>query len=71
VSKSTLLSQLGLAGNLEYRLSSALRSGSSLQASSEPSTQTLLCSPSADLALRGAAPTPRQYSLSYLKYWRW
>ncbi|HEY6220209.1 MAG TPA: translocation/assembly module TamB domain-containing protein, partial [Gemmatimonadaceae bacterium] len=71
VSKSNLLSQLGLAGNLEYRLSSALRSGSSLQASSEPSTQTLLCSPSADLALRGAAPTPRQYSLSYLKYWRW
>jgi hypothetical protein len=60
------------AGSLEYRLNTGLKTGSSVQASSEPSTQALLCSGSADVALRGVAPTSqRQYSLSFLKYWRW
>ena len=73
VAQSSLLNQFAdpFGGNFEYRLSSTLRSGSNWQFAVEPSTQALLCSPSSDLSLRGAAPTPRQYSLSFLKYWRW
>ena len=60
------------AGSLEYRLSSTLQAGSSLSVSSEPTTQALLCSASGDVALRGVAPTTqRQYSLSWLHFWRW
>ena len=72
-SQTSLLNQLAdpLGGSFEYRLTSALRSGSSVQFSADPSTQALLCSPASELNLRGAAPTPRQYSLSFLKYWRW
>jgi len=60
--------QLGLGA--EWRFKSTLHTGSSAQLASEPSTQALLCS-SGDAGLRGAAPTPRQYSLSFLKFWRW
>jgi translocation and assembly module TamB len=60
--------QFGLG--TEYRFKSTLHTGSSAQLASEPSTQALLCA-SGDAGLRGAAPTPRQYSLSFLKFWRW
>jgi hypothetical protein len=60
--------QLGLGA--EWRFKSTLHTGSSAQLASEPSTLALLCS-SSDAGLRGAAPTPRQYSLSFLKFWRW
>lgn len=60
--------QLGLGA--EWRFKSTLHTGSSAQLASEPSTQALLCA-SGDAGLRGAAPTPRQYSLSFLKFWRW
>jgi translocation and assembly module TamB len=73
LTQGSVLNQLSdpFGGNLEYRLSSTLRTGSNLQFAIEPSTQALLCSPSNELSLRGAAPTPRQYSLSFLKFWRW
>jgi hypothetical protein len=60
--------QFGLGA--EWRFKSTLHTGSSAQVASEPSTQALLCS-SGGAGLRGAAPTPRQYSLSFLKFWRW
>ena len=60
--------QFGLGA--EWRFKSTLHTGSSAQLASEPSTQALLCA-SGDAGLRGAAPTPRQYSLSFLKFWRW
>jgi len=73
LAQGSVLNQLSdpFGGNLEYRLSSTVRTGSNVQFAIEPSTQALLCSPSSELSLRGAAPTPRQYSLSFLKYWRW
>jgi translocation and assembly module TamB len=60
--------QLGLT--LDYRRPSSLTSGSTWQAASEPSTVALLCSP-AFTGSQGIAPTPRQFSLSYLRFWRW
>lgn len=60
----------GLGGTLEWRLNSALYTGSTLQAATEPSTSALLCSPNYS-GSQGIAPTPRQYSLSFLKFWRW
>ena len=65
---SAFSDQLGLGA--EWRFKSTLHSGSSAQIASEPSTQALLCA-SGDAGLRGAAPTPRQFSLSFLKFWRW
>jgi translocation and assembly module TamB len=62
------LDQLGLT--LDYRRPSSLTSGSTIQAASEPSTVALLCSP-AFTGSQGIAPTPRQFSLSYLRFWRW
>jgi translocation and assembly module TamB len=60
--------QFGLG--IDWRFPSTLHTGSSAQLASEPSTQALLCA-SGGAGLRGAAPTPRQYSLSFLKFWRW
>lgn len=65
---SGLADQWGL--NVDYRFPSSLTSGSTLQFASEPSTVALLCSPSYT-GSQGIAPTPRQYSLSFLKFWRW
>jgi translocation and assembly module TamB len=62
------LDQLGV--NVDYRLPSSLTTGATLQFASEPSTQSLLCSPSYT-GSQGIAPTPRQLSFSYLKFWRW
>jgi hypothetical protein len=62
------LDQLGV--NVDYRLPSSLTTGATVQFASEPSTQSLLCSPSYT-GSQGIAPTPRQLSLSYLKFWRW
>ena len=62
------LDQIGL--NVDYRLASTLKTGSTVQFASEPSTTAQLCSPSFS-GSQGIAPTPRQISLSYLKYWRW
>jgi translocation and assembly module TamB len=59
-----------VGGNLEYRLKSSLTTGASWQFSLEPSTQDLQCSSSYNASL-GIAPTPRQFSLSYLRFWRW
>ena len=59
-----------LGGNLEYRLRSSLTTGASWSFSAEPGTQDLLCGGSYNVNL-GIVPTPRQYSLSYLKFWRW
>ena len=62
------LEQIGL--NVDFRLPSSLTTGSTVQVASEPSTTALLCSPSYT-GSQGIAPTPRQLSLSYLKFWRW
>jgi translocation and assembly module TamB len=59
-----------LGGNVEYRLKSSLTTGASMQVSVEPPTEALLCSSSYNSNI-GVAPTPRQLSLSYLKFWRW
>jgi translocation and assembly module TamB len=59
-----------LGGNFEYRLRSSLTTGASWQFSVEPPTAELLCSSSYNASL-GIVPTPRQLSLSYLKFWRW
>lgn len=66
--ENAAFSQLG--ANLDWRLNSSLTSGSSFQFAGEPSTFALLCSPGYSGSL-GVAPTPRQYSLSFLKFWRW
>jgi hypothetical protein len=73
VQQSGLLSQLSepFGGNLQYRLTSQVKTGSNLQMAVEPPTQALLCSTPGETNLRGTAPTPRQFSLSFLKYWRW
>jgi hypothetical protein len=74
LAQGSALNQLSdpFAGSFEYRLSSTVHSGSNFLFVTAPSTQALLCSPStSETNLRGAAPTPRQYSLSFLKYWRW
>ena len=63
----SLAQQLG--GNFDFRLGSSLTTGSSLQLSTEPGTKDLFCSQSSTTF--GVAPTPRQYSLSFLKFWRW
>lgn len=65
---SVVRDQIGLG--VDWRFPSTLHTGSSAQIASEPSTQALLCA-AGDAGLRGAAPTPRQYSLSFLKFWRW
>jgi translocation and assembly module TamB len=65
---TSLAQQLG--ANLEYRLPSSLTTGATWQFATEPSTQSLLCSPGYSGSL-GIAPTPRQLSLSFLKFWRW
>jgi translocation and assembly module TamB len=62
------LEQVGF--NLDWRLKSTLHSGATWQFASEPSTVALLCSPGY-VGTGGTAPTPRQYSLSFLKFWRW
>jgi hypothetical protein len=67
-SGSGLADQVGL--NVDYRLPSTLTSGSTVSFASEPSTVALLCSPSYT-GSQGIAPTPRQFSLSWLKFWRW
>ena len=59
-----------LGGNVEYRLKTSLTTGASMQFSVEPPTSELLCSSSYNASI-GVAPTPRQLSLSYLKFWRW
>jgi hypothetical protein len=59
-----------LGGNVEYRLRSSLTTGASMQVSVEPPTEALLCSSSYNSNI-GVAPTPRQLSLSFLKFWRW
>jgi autotransporter translocation and assembly factor TamB len=62
------LEQIGI--NVDFRLPSSLTTGSTVQFASEPSTTALLCSPGYTGG-QGIAPTPRQLSLSYLKFWRW
>jgi translocation and assembly module TamB len=65
--------QLGqqVGGSVEYRLKSSLTSGASWQMSLEPPSDQLLCGSSYNAATLGVAQTPRQLSLSYLKFWRW
>lgn len=55
--------------NAEVRLRSSLTTGATWQFATEPSTEALLCSPGYKPV--GIGPTPRQYSLSFLKFWRW
>jgi hypothetical protein len=64
----TFTNQLG--GNVEYRLPSSLTTGASWQFSAEPATENLLCGARITPNI-GVASTPRQFSLSYLKFWRW
>jgi translocation and assembly module TamB len=66
---SAFLQQLG--GNVEYRLKSSLNTGASWQVALEPPTAELLCGSSSYTPNLGVAPTPRQLSLSFLKFWRW
>ena len=65
--------QLGqqVGGSVEYRLKSSLTSGASWQMSLEPPSDQLLCGSSYNATTLGVAQTPRQLSLSYLKFWRW
>lgn len=67
LSKS-LSEQVGV--NLDYRLRSTMSTGATWQLATEPSTVALLCSPGY-AGTQGTAPTPRQFSLSFLKFWRW
>jgi hypothetical protein len=67
-SNQTFFGQLG--GNLEYRLKSSMTTGARVQFSVEPATESIVCGGSSTASL-GIAPTPRQLSLSYLKFWRW
>jgi hypothetical protein len=60
-----------LGGNFEYRLRSSLTSGASWQLAAEPATENLVCGGAAYNSTLGIAPTPRQYSLAFLKFWRW
>jgi translocation and assembly module TamB len=65
---TSLAQQLG--ASIEYRLRTSLTTGATWQFATEPSTQSLLCSPGYSGSL-GIAPTPRQLSLSFLRFWRW
>jgi hypothetical protein len=66
---TAVLQQSGLS--LSYRFPSTLYTGSTFQFSTEPSTKALLCSPSAAFSTQGVVPTPRQWGLAFLKFWRW
>ena len=66
--KQTFFGQLG--GTLEYRLKSSMTTGARFQFSVEPATESIVCGGPSTASL-GIAPTPRQLSLSYLKFWRW
>jgi hypothetical protein len=63
------LQQSGLS--VSYRFPSTLTTGSTFQFSTEPSTKALICSPSASFSTQGVVPTPRQWGLAFLKFWRW
>jgi hypothetical protein len=66
--KQNFFGQLGT--NVEWRLSSSLTTGARFQFSIEPPTESVVCGASYNTSL-GIVPTPPQFSLSYLKFWRW